>query len=336
MANISSAFGTVTLTAPNRELLIRTLEANERANKDAYYDIDIPLYEGYENHIEETDGKASITMDFTGAGRWDITTNFGWFWSEIVKDDKTLSEHSLSAIFEYKDEESGAGFIDVGTYETVWNPNIQESECTEQTSDTYDYTAENLIELGFYDEYDIYDGEYLDTHWDEWVTTINPKSELAKFVKEHNDELRALVEEHLTYVVYDEIDIIDALPEDILKQWRMTPRERDMNDYIKLNMKQTKHKIAIWIVPVINDDEKTYMKSVQILTPREVLKLQWSQQEGIPIFMPYDGGQINVSHSITLNDLPEDKDAQTLLADTCQDSVGVFAEMHKQIKKYIQ
>ena len=121
MANISSAFGTVTLTAPNKELLIRALEANKRANKDAYYDIDIPLYEGYENHIGETDGKSSITMDFTGAGRWCITTNFGWFWSEIVKEDKALREYLLSAHFEYKDEESGAGFIDTGSYETIWN-----------------------------------------------------------------------------------------------------------------------------------------------------------------------------------------------------------------------
>ena len=53
MANISSAFGTVTLTAPNKELLIRALEANKRANKDAYYDIDIPLYEGYEIILEK-------------------------------------------------------------------------------------------------------------------------------------------------------------------------------------------------------------------------------------------------------------------------------------------
>ena len=336
MANISSAFGTVTLTAPNKELLIRALEANKRANKDAYYDIDIPLYEGYENHIGETDGKSSITMDFTGAGRWCITTNFGWFWSEIVKEDKALREYLLSAHFEYKDEESGTGFIDTGSYETIWNPNIQESECTEQTSDTYDYTAENLIEMGFYDEYDIYDGEYLDTHWDEWVTTVNPDGELSKFIQEHNDELRGLVEEHLTYVVYDEIDIIDALPEGIVKQWRMTPRERDMDNYIESNIKQTKPKIAIWIVPTIIDEEQTYVKSVQILTPKEVLKLQWAKQEGVPILMSYGNSQIDVSDEVALKDLPDDEETQTLLADTCQDSSGVFEEMHKQLKKYIQ
>lgn len=217
MANCSQAFGTVTITVPNRTILFDVLTAHILSNDDSYYDTtfseleDITLVHPYlkDSMVIEPNGNVSVTCSFTGTGRWSMSNNLSWFWSNLLTtNDKypealinRLSEiknHDLNAAFEYTDEESGIGFLGNGSYETRWDPNSQQAITEIDDFEEISRTAENLIEMKFYDPWEVIDGEYINNHWDEF----KPEGELKNLIDKNPQKMRELIYDNLDYVIY--------------------------------------------------------------------------------------------------------------------------------------
>lgn len=168
MANISSAFGTITLKGDWTDEQIKW-----------YYIFIIGLGNGYYNTIVETDLENIIkekTMNFVGSGRWTYMCNLESMhdWIEDISLDtieyinnfgaldqtityaeynlmyvwllKEMNEHHLTVDWEYTDVEGGLGVL-----QTVCG--VQTSAGTEllfvtSNVQNYQYNLKNLLEIG--------------------------------------------------------------------------------------------------------------------------------------------------------------------------------------------
>jgi len=168
MANISSAFGTITLKGDWTDEQIKW-----------YYTFIIGLGNGYYNTIVETDLENVIkekTMNFVGSGRWayicnlesmhgwiedisldtiEFINNFGALNQTITHAEynlmyvwllKEMNKHHLTVDWEYTDVEGGLGVL-----QTVCG--VQTSTGTELLFTTtgeqnYQYNLKNLFEIG--------------------------------------------------------------------------------------------------------------------------------------------------------------------------------------------
>lgn len=168
MANISSAFGTITLKGDWTDEQIKW-----------YYTFIIGLGNGYYNTIVETDLENVIkekTMNFVGSGRWvymnnlvsmhnwikdinldtiEFINNFGGLDRTITYAEynlmyvwllKEMNEHHLTVDWEYTDIEGGLGVL-----QTVYG--VQTSTGTEllftpANVQNYEYNLKNLFEIG--------------------------------------------------------------------------------------------------------------------------------------------------------------------------------------------
>jgi len=168
MANISSAFGTITLKGDWTDEQIKW-----------YYTFIIGLGNGYYNTIVETDLENVIkekTMNFVGSGRWayicnlesmhgwiedisldtiEFINNFGALNQTITHAEynlmyvwllKEMNEHHLTVDWEYTDVEGGLGVL-----QTVCG--VQTSTGTEllfapSSVQNYEYNLKNLFEIG--------------------------------------------------------------------------------------------------------------------------------------------------------------------------------------------
>lgn len=168
MANISSAFGTITLKGDWTDEQIKW-----------YYTFIIGLGNGYYNTVVETDLENVIkekTMNFVGSGRWayicnlesmhgwiedisldtiEFINNFGALNQTITHAEynlmyvwllKEMNEHHLTVDWEYTDVEGGLGVL-----QTVCG--VQTSTGTEllfapSSVQNYEYNLKNLFEIG--------------------------------------------------------------------------------------------------------------------------------------------------------------------------------------------
>ena len=168
MANISSAFGTITLKGDWTDEQIKW-----------YYTFIIGLGNGYYNTIVETDLENVIkekTINFVGSGRWayicnlesmhgwiedisldtiEFINNFGALNQTITHAEynlmyvwllKEMNEHHLTVDWEYTDVEGGLGVL-----QTVCG--VQTSTGTEllfapSSVQNYEYNLKNLFEIG--------------------------------------------------------------------------------------------------------------------------------------------------------------------------------------------
>lgn len=225
MANISSAYGTVTIVADSDQAIQDLLSLHELTEEGAYYqtEFESDCCASFELNATETeDGKRSLMMDFTGDGRWDITSNFARFWDTLFSENNELTtkvkQNSYTVQFDYFDEEAGCEFIAEGTYMTQWDAETQKSSLISDESETYPYTAANLIRFGFADE--AYDSESILDDWDNFVSELYDGSELKAIAEKQPETLKQMIEDRQLPVLYDPNDLIDYFNDEDLATLR--------------------------------------------------------------------------------------------------------------------
>ena len=178
MANISSAFGTLTIDRYIWNEIGGLFEKYIENYRAPYY--------GVNNWYEPDIGENVVTIQFSGTGRWAFDScinDVNWFFN--VEDNYLgyaiigyfINNYGDGLSYEYSDEEAGCGVL----YTAEGNACVKGKElCFTFNETSYEYTSRNLVKLGFYDEY--YDD------FDEVVTEIK---ELLK---------RDLTEEEFEYV----------------------------------------------------------------------------------------------------------------------------------------
>ena len=94
-----------------------------------------------------------MTLPFTAYGNWNIRENVDSFLPHILKQDSTLNDIPVSAIFDYVDAESGVNFIYKAT---VLTRNVPGKGVTTELladEDLGDYSESYLKELeGVYEQ----------------------------------------------------------------------------------------------------------------------------------------------------------------------------------------
>ena len=179
MANISDAFGTVTINTGNLNDLATFLYLQQKNNHHSYYDTTLELESNKINTLEKiqkyvnthhykTEDQCYITLSFTATGRWTFANNVEWFFENVFEQTDTLVDtlktKTFHATFDFLEEEGGAGFIADSSINIEWKPSEQK-QCTlsDQTIE-YEYTAENLIKFDFYKPGNVWDSDYILKH----------------------------------------------------------------------------------------------------------------------------------------------------------------------------
>lgn len=185
MANLSSAWGQLTITAPTKEDIAKfIILMNETLKASDYYtclyiinninNIDVQDIKTIINMFDfyESNNKIATQISFSGVGRWAYSYNIehleDWIKNNIIDfnfDKKKISvlreyfSNSINTIklkFDYYDEESGCCFLihKIGTktfLDKGPNPlNISFEE-------SFDYTRENLVNIAGYDDSELFD-----------------------------------------------------------------------------------------------------------------------------------------------------------------------------------
>jgi hypothetical protein len=207
MANLSTAFGTVTITAKDPNTLAQFLSLHLKSEERAYYDttlningLDIKEVQQYVNENSYSSKPEpnyySIDLTFSGTGRWSFISNINWFFSCLKNLDKhdhplkrndidtfyleiaqSLSKERLTANWHVTDSESGFDFILVYDIEITWNPEKQEQVILSETDEiSTDYTAENLIEYDFYDQGEVWDIQYIRDNYDYFIECLKQEN----------------------------------------------------------------------------------------------------------------------------------------------------------------
>lgn len=208
MANLSSAFGTVTIQTDTQlaHKLKDFIYLLMKSNATAWYTIDLDIDQPQSPDetiaclaaqgitiasVESTLTKdyyiASVTIPFTGIGRWSFQNNVEWFFKSVFDpkyianfsdEDMTLVKelmlHDWQATFDYWDEESGIAFIEHRIQTEFWNTTTRSQETASVLSvDSYDYNVENLITYFDYEAFnERVDKHYVLTHYQEFLTFV--------------------------------------------------------------------------------------------------------------------------------------------------------------------
>ena len=208
MANLSTAFGTVTITAKNPNILAQFLSLHLKSEERACYNttlteikkLDIKEIQQYvkkNSYSSEPDPNYySIKLNFSGTGRWSFDSNINWFFSylkDLNKHDhplkrdnvdplylemaQSLSKERLTANWHVTDSESGFDFISIYDMEITWNPDKQEQVLLSETEESStNYTAENLIENEFYDQGEVWDIQYIRDNYDYFLECLKQEN----------------------------------------------------------------------------------------------------------------------------------------------------------------
>ena len=207
MANLSTAFGTVTITAKNPKILAQFLSLHLKSEERAHYgttltDINKLNIKEVQQYVKKNSYPSkpdpnyySINLTFSGTGRWSFISNINWFFSCLKNLDKhdhplnnnidplylemaqSLSKERLTANWHVTDSESGCDFISVYDMEITWNPEKQEQVTLSETDEiSTDYTAENLIEYDFYDQGEVWDIQYIRDNYDYFIECLKQEN----------------------------------------------------------------------------------------------------------------------------------------------------------------
>jgi len=168
MANISSANGTITIEIAGRDEK-KLLNDFKRyidlalANDNVCYStvLDPVNFEIGEGGDEEIGNKFYAEDTFYGAGRWVYETNIElcYKWLEASKDDNEetkklwaeLNKHNWRLTFDFVDEEGGNQVLYEAVAEVIHKANEDKAEVNFCSREDYDYTPENLVDLGVYE-----------------------------------------------------------------------------------------------------------------------------------------------------------------------------------------
>ena len=162
MANYSTAFGTVTISAETEELIDRLVTARGDAgglvqiNPESGVLVpvgDVP--EGFE---------VSKKFEFTGEGRWNFDNtidDFFDFFDEEPELAGDLVDHPFLLDWHVNDSECGIGFIMIFKREIRWDSALKTVVFYDiEILEDLPYTAANLIAYDFYEENEVIDSSY--------------------------------------------------------------------------------------------------------------------------------------------------------------------------------
>ena len=115
---------------------------------------------------------AEFALDF--AGRWTFSNNIDWFFSDAFNLDHQYKykdeinqlidrakQRTYYVEFNFTEEEGGVGFIQEGSVVIKWDGKCQKQTIESEEYHEHEYSAENLIKFGIYDEGDVWDTEYI-------------------------------------------------------------------------------------------------------------------------------------------------------------------------------
>lgn len=208
MANLSTAFGTVTITAKTTDILAQFLSLHLKSQEHADYgttltDINKLNIKEVQQYVKKNSYPSkpdpnyySIDLTFSGTGCWSFVSNINWFFSCLKNFDKhdyslkrndvepiyleiaqSLSKERLTANWHVTDSESGCDFISVYDMEITWNPEKQEQVILSETKEiSTDYTAENLIEYDFCDQGEVWDIQYVRDNYDYFIECLKQEN----------------------------------------------------------------------------------------------------------------------------------------------------------------
>lgn len=190
MANISNAFGKLTITTDTKETLYNFLLLHKEFEKNAYYytefNTDQISEEELKNLIDtdttEENKIVSYSTTFNALGRWSFQSNVQWL-MDIIKNDYDTStatslrdkikENEITITFQFTDAEQSCDFIETGTASVTWDGENATYEYDVDTS--LSYTVENCIEYGIYDEGEVVSVNYLIHHFDDYFNSKHDK-----------------------------------------------------------------------------------------------------------------------------------------------------------------
>lgn len=222
MANISSAFGQIIIKAKSLEAIKNLIILQENFERTSHYETNLNSFDLneyqlekdiVENAIQTSDGYFIYEDNFNASGRWSFESNVRWFLDSLEFEDndseeiKKLKEQcqkeKYEIQFDINDEESGCQFI-VSAFATIdYDPKNDIKDYTYDVIADYDYTVENLVKLGFYDEGEILSPSYLINNYNTYFTDEYDKNE-AIFIN-NKDEILPLLKSHpyQTSIYYD-------------------------------------------------------------------------------------------------------------------------------------
>lgn len=221
MANISSASGTITIRGTKEQILAYGY-LMEKYSQEWHYETYINDSFELDNIVSEGDSY-SLTVYFTGSGRWAYNTNveymFQWLLSSInalessdqegykvgheklnllVTQKSDQIEGAFHLEFEYIDEESGCDLLCESTERVV--PYLEDlskgvtADNLKTTFETlgctsYEYSAKNLIALGLYERGEVFD------------FSVESVQELLAVVDGENDESKVKILKEIIFYI---------------------------------------------------------------------------------------------------------------------------------------
>ena len=203
MANLSTAFGTATITANSVGHLANLLDLHNATNQGL---IEFPILLPYSRDeilrlVETTatkhsDDTVSITLEFNGTGRWNIGNNleeYFEFLTDLTGDSKLNELLQEAAAVPYKvrwfvkDSEQCSNFIEVYRKTIFWNVEEQQQQSTPvEMLIELPYTASNLVATGFYAENEVIDVESALLKFPELLADIKKLKEEAVDARERD------------------------------------------------------------------------------------------------------------------------------------------------------
>ena len=227
MANLSSAFGQITIKAKSIEAIKNLIILQEEFEKTSCYETNLNSFYLNENELNKQIKEHSIQTgddyfiykdDFTASGRWSFESNVSQFLDSLESSDtdseqiKQLKEKCQNEFYEIhfdiNDEESDCQFIQSAVATIDYDPITKEKDYTYDVTTNYDYTVDNLIQLGFYDDGDILSADWLIDNYNNYFYKEN--DEIDKLFIDNKTEIVDLLKKHpyRNCVYYDLEDLI--------------------------------------------------------------------------------------------------------------------------------
>ena len=160
MANISSAFGQITIKAKSTEAIKNLIILQEEFERTSHYETELSAFhlneyelekDIIENAIETKDGYFIYEDNFTASGRWSFESNVRWFLDSLEFEDndskeiKKLKEQcqkeKYEIQFDINDEESGCQFICTAIASIHYDPEKDIKDYTYDVTSDYDYNV---------------------------------------------------------------------------------------------------------------------------------------------------------------------------------------------------
>ncbi len=232
MANISSAFRQIIIKAKSLEAIKNLIILQKEFEKTSEYETNLNSFDLneyqlkkdiFENVIQTSDDHFIYEDNFNAYGRWSFESNVRCFLDSLEFEDNDSEEirklkeqcqkEKYEIQFDINDEESGCQFICTAIASIHYDPEKDIKDYTYDVTTDYDYTVENLIKLGFYDEGDILSPSYLIDNYDNYFSEEYGKNDII-FIENKNQILQLLKSHPYQTSIYYDLNelVIDHTP----------------------------------------------------------------------------------------------------------------------------